>query len=127
MYRLLLIEPIATTAVPIRAFLEQHDFLVDVVGSTAEARECDMSHYAVLIVDLRRDDRESLVFVQWLHQVHSYLVGRVVVISADDADALATDLSELDVCDIVPKPINAQEILRAVLECLEKSPAFSVQ
>ena len=127
MHRLLLIEPTASTAAPIAAFLAEHDFLVDVVATTAEAREYDFTRYAVLIVDLKREERDGLVFVQWLHQVHSQLVGRVVVISADDADALAADLSELDVCDVVPKPINAQEILRAVLECLEKSPAYSVQ
>ncbi len=127
MHRLLLIEPSASTSAPIKAFLEQNNFAVDVLTTTAEARECDFTRYAVLIVDLQRTEREGLIFVQWLHQVHSELVGRVVVISADDADALAADLSELDVCDVVPKPINAQEILRAVLECLEKSPAFSVQ
>ncbi len=127
MHRLLLIEPTASTAAPIAAFLAEHDFLVDVVATTAEARDYDFARYAVLIVDLKREEREGLLFVQWLHQVHSQLVGRVVVISADDADALAADLSELDVCDVVPKPINAQEILRAVLECLEKSPAYSVQ
>ena len=127
MYRLLLIEPSPTTAAPIRAFLEQHDFMVDVVATTREARERAIKPYAVIIVDVRRDDREGLLFVQWLHQVHSELVGRVVVVSGDDGDALAADLAELDVCDIVPKPVNAQEILRAVLDCLEKSPAFAVQ
>jgi DNA-binding response OmpR family regulator len=123
----LLVEPVATTAAPIRAFLEENDFLVDVVSSTREARGSEMKPYAVIIVDVRRDDREGLLFVQWLHKEHSFLVGRVVVISADDADALAGDLTELGVCNVVPKPVNAQEILRAVLECLEKSPAFSVQ
>lgn len=126
-HRLLLIEPSATTAAPIRAFLEQHDFLVDVINTTSGAREHDLTPYAVIIVDVAHDDRDSLVFVQWLHQVHSHLVGRVVVVSADDADLLGGDLSELGVCDIVPKPVNAQEILRAVLDCLEKSPKFAVQ
>lgn len=127
MHRLLLIEPTASTSAPIAAFLEQHDFIVDVLTTTAEARECDFTRYAVLIVDLKRDEREGLLFVQWLHQVHSELLGRVVVISADDANALAADLFELEVCDVVPKPINAQEILRAVLDCLEESPAYAVQ
>lgn len=127
MHRLLLIEPSPTTAAPIRAFLEQHDFLVDVTSSTGEAREMDAKPYAVIIVDVRADDREGLLFVQWLHQVHSHLVGRVVVMSAGDGAVIARDLEQLGVCDIVPKPVNAQEILRAVLDCLEKSPAFSVQ
>ena len=126
MHRLLLIEPSPTVAAPIRAYLEHHDFTVDVVHGVSEARDFDMKHYAVIIVDLRRSDRESLLFVQWLHQEHSFLLGRVVVMSADEAGALAQDLSGLGVCDIVPKPINANEILRAVRECLEKSPEFAV-
>lgn len=124
LYRLLLVEPSETTAVPIRALLEQNAFVVDRIDSTSEARTRDLSGYAAIIVDVKRDDLE---FVQWLHQTQSHLTGRVVVISADDHQALAEELEHLDVCDIVPKPINAQEILRAVFECLEMNPEFSVQ
>jgi DNA-binding response OmpR family regulator len=126
MHRLLLIEPSPAVAAPIRAYLEHHEFTVDVVDELDDARGYDMKRYAVIIVDLRRTDRDSLLFVQWLHQVHSFLLGRVVVMSADESDALAHDLSNLGVCDILPKPINANEILRAVRECLEKSPEFAV-
>lgn len=120
MHRLLLIEPSETTAIPIRALLEQNGFTVDVVHGIAEARE--LSSYALLVVDVRRGDHDGLRFVQRLHREKSHLVGRIVVISADDGDALAEELSAVDVCDIVPKPVNAEEILRAVFECLEKNP-----
>ena len=126
-YRLLLIEPSATTAAPIRALLEHNEYQVEVVSTIAEARARDLTQFAVLIVDVRREDRDGLLFVQWLHQVHSHLAGRVVVISADDSKALEQDLVELGVCDVVPKPVNAEEILRAVMECLGKNPALAVQ
>jgi len=126
-YHLLLIEPVPTVAAPIRAFLEQSEFTVDVVSTTSEAKERDLAAYAVLIVDVRRDDAEGMAFVQWLHRAESQLVGRVVVISADDATAMERDLVALGVCDVVPKPVNAQEILRAVYECLEKNPTYALQ
>ena len=93
----------------------------------AEARTRDLANYSLLVVDVHRNDREGLEFVHWLHHEHSHLVGRVVVISADDADALAHELDAMGVCDIVPKPVNAQEILRAVFECLEKNPVMAIQ
>ncbi|HEX2123945.1 MAG TPA: hypothetical protein VHL59_20130 [Thermoanaerobaculia bacterium] len=123
-YRLLLIEPSPTVAAPIRALLEQNRFAVDHMATTAEARTRDLSVYAALIVDVKPDD---LLFVQWLHRVHSHLTGRVIAIAADDGDGLQKQLTDLGVCDLVPKPVNAQEILRAVFDCLEESPEWAVQ
>lgn len=125
MHRLLLIEPSESTAVPIRALLEQNGFTVDIAQSIADAR--DLTRYALLVVDVRRDDHDGLRFVQQLHRDESHLVGRIVVISADDSKALEQDLAALGVCDVVPKPVNAEEILRAVFECLEKNPVGTVQ
>lgn len=125
MVRLLLIEPSETVAAPIRALLEQNDFTVEVVPTIAEARAGDLTRFALLVVDVRRADRDGLGFVQWLHREESHMVGRVVVISADDG--VEDELIALGVCDLVPKPVNAQEILRAVFECLEKNPVLSVQ
>lgn len=122
-YRLLLIEPSQSTAAPIRALLEHNAFVVDHVATTAEARAGVLSHYAVLVVDVQGDD---LLFVQWLGQNHSHLIGRVVVISAGAHEPLVEELARLGVCDIVPKPVNAEEIVRAVFECLELSPEFAV-
>ena len=127
MLRLLLIEPSATVAIPIQALLEQNQFTVDVIETIAEARACDLTRYALLVIDVHRDNREALDFVQWLHRKESHLLGRVVVMSAGDADALTRELDALGVCDVVPKPINAEEIVRAVFECLEKNPIQSVQ
>lgn len=120
--RLLLIEPSDTTAAPIRALLEQNGFRVDPVSNIHEARARDLAPYGVIIVDIHRRDRDALLFVQWLHQQHSHLIGRVVVVSADSSEELAQELDSLGVCDIVPKPVDAEEILRAVLECLELTP-----
>ena len=121
--RLLLIEPAPAVAAPIRGLLEQNGVEVEVVSSAAEAREQDLSSFALMVVDVHLQEREGLLFVQWLQRSQAHLVGRVVVITADDHGELSRELSALDVCDIVPKPIDADEILRAVFECLEKNPA----
>ena len=76
-----------------------------------------------MVVDVHLQEREGLLFVQWLQRSQAHLVGKVVVITADDHGELSRELSALDVCDVVPKPIDADEILRAVFECLEKNPA----
>lgn len=125
MVRLLLIEPSDTVAAPIRALLEQNDYLVEVLPTVAEARGGDLTRFALLVVDVRRADQEGLEFVQWLHREESHLVGRVVVISADEG--VEDELIALGVCDLLPKPVNAQEILRAIFECLQKNPVLSVQ
>ena len=121
-YRLLLVESNETAAAPVRALLQQQGFEVDLSPSTSHARSLDLSAYALLIVDIHRSDPEGLAFVQWLYGVHSQLTGRVVVISADESEALARELTSMDVCDVVPKPVDAEEILQAVFDCLEIRP-----
>jgi DNA-binding response OmpR family regulator len=122
-HRLLLVEPSETAALAIRGLLEQNGFVVEVVASATEARERDLASYALLVIDVHRREQDGLRFVHSLHRTHPHFLGRVVIISADDHSELTRELAEIGVCDIVPKPIDAQEILRAVFECLEKTPA----
>jgi CheY-like chemotaxis protein len=48
---------------------------------------------------------------------------RLVVISADAADRIQTELAATGICDIVPKPVCAEDILAAVEQCLDNSSA----
>lgn len=124
---LLLMEPAAITAAPIRALLEQNGFRVD-VAEHADAVDIDkLSAYAAIIIDVAREGREAIALIRRLHAVQSHLVGRIVVMTADEPADIAAALEAADVCGIVPKPIHAEVILRTVYECLESSPAYSLQ
>jgi DNA-binding response OmpR family regulator len=127
MVRVLVVEAAESVAKPLRGLLEQHEFIVDMVANSAEASAVELAKYAALIVDLKVGDGEALGLLERLHREKSHLVGRVVVMtSAAEADIVAA-LEAIGVCDVVPKPLNAEEIVRAVLDCLEHSPGFSVQ
>jgi DNA-binding response OmpR family regulator len=127
MHRVLLVEANPAIATAVRAVLEHHAFAVDVVSDEAEIRRTELSAYAVVIIDVHREPRRGLDDLEWLFRNHSWLMPRVVVITADDSDAIRDALGESGICEVVVKPVSPPEILRAVLECLEKSPTFSVQ
>jgi DNA-binding response OmpR family regulator len=127
MYRVLLSEPNAAVATAIRVVLEQNSFAVDVVSHANDIRTRDLTRYAALIVDVHREGRRGLDVIEWLTFEHSDLIPRVVIITGDDAHAIRGALETIGVCEVVVKPINAADILRAVIECLEKSPEFAVQ
>ena len=127
MSRVLVVEPAESIAKPLCALLEQHDFTVDLVADSAQATALDLTVYAALVVDLKLDDATALTLLERLHREQSHLVGRVVVMTSAVAEEVVTALEAIGVCDVVPKPLNAEDIVRAVLDCLEHSPSFSVQ
>ncbi|HEX2834056.1 MAG TPA: response regulator [Thermoanaerobaculia bacterium] len=126
MYRVLLSEPNAAVATAVRVVLEQKSFAVDVVADLAEIRSRNLSPYAALVIDVHREPRHGLDLVEWIYRERAELLPRVIVITGDDADAIREALATTGVCDVVIKPVNATEILRAVIECLENSPEFAV-
>ena len=127
MSRVLVVEAAESIAKPLCALLEQHKFTVDRVERSTEASALDLTKYAALVIDLRLEDRDALALLERLHRDKSHLVGRVVVMTSSVAEEIVAALEAIGVCDVVPKPLNAEEIVRAVLDCLEHSPSFSVQ
>jgi DNA-binding response OmpR family regulator len=127
MSRVLVVETAETIAKPLCALLEQHDFTVDLVADSAQAAALDLTVYAALVVDLKLGDADVLALLERLHREQSHLVGRVVVMTSAVAEEVVAALEAIGVCGVVPKPLNAEEIVRAVLDCLEHSPSFSVQ
>jgi DNA-binding response OmpR family regulator len=125
--RILLIEESEAIAAPIKALLEQNDFRVDLVPDVSEAMGHIDQQYAIVIVDLKLRNDAGFTFMQWLHSTRGHLLPRVIVISGDDSDPLVQRLAEIGICDLVPKPVHAETILRAIWECLEKAPTYSVQ
>jgi DNA-binding response OmpR family regulator len=127
MSRVLVVEAAESVAKPLCALLEQHDFVVDLAPESTEAAALDLSVYAALVIDLDLGDAGALALLERLHREQSHLVGRVVVMTSSAAEEIVVALEAIGVCDVVPKPLNAEEIVRAVLDCLEHSPSFSVQ
>ncbi|MEA2463096.1 MAG: Response regulator receiver domain [Acidobacteriota bacterium] len=127
MSKVLVVEAAESTAKPLCALLEQHEFTVDLVAESAEASALDLTKYAALVIDLTLGDDGALALLERLHRDKSHLVGRVVVMTSALEEEIVMALEAIGVCDVVPKPLNAEEIVRAVLECLEHSPSFSVQ
>ncbi len=126
MYRVLLSEPNATVATAVRVVLEQNHFAVDVTHEANDIYSLDLTRYAALVIDVHREPRHGLDVVKWIHREHSDLMPRVIVITGDDPNAIREALHVSGICDLVIKPVNANEIVRAVQECLEKSPEFAV-
>jgi DNA-binding response OmpR family regulator len=124
--RILLIEESAAIAAPIRALLEQNDFRVDVAADVSEVMERVDQSYAIIIIDLKLSTASGFTFMQWLHTTRNHLLPRVIVISGDENEPLVQRLTDIGICDLVPKPVHAETILRAIWECLEKAPTYSL-
>lgn len=124
--RILLIEESEAIAAPIKALLEQNDFRVDLAADATEVMERVDQSYAIIIIDLKLSADSGFTFMQWLHTTRGHLLPRVIVISADESEPLVRRLTEIGICDLVPKPVHAEAILRAIWECLEKAPTYSI-
>jgi DNA-binding NarL/FixJ family response regulator len=122
-HRVLIVEPSENVATTLRAVLEEHELAVDVVPHAQDVDLDRVADYAVLIIDVHRENGAAFALLDRVHRSVAHLAGRIVVMSADDSDAIARELDLLGVCGIVPKPVDAEEIVRAVFECLGKEPA----
>jgi DNA-binding NtrC family response regulator len=127
MQKVLVVEPAESIAIPLRALLEQHGLEVDVVAVGDEVATRDLKNYAALVIDLKTGRDDAFAFLAELHFHHPHLSGRIVVMSATAAAEVIAALDALGVCGVVAKPLDAEEIVQAVLECLEHSPQHSVQ
>lgn len=124
---ILMIEPSDSVAAAVSALLAQHQLTVERLTTFAEVGKRDLDRYGVIVVDVRVEDREGVSFLESIYRKQSHLTDRIVVVSADGEPEVREVLEQVDVCGIVPKPVNADEIVRAVLECLEPNPVLSVQ
>jgi DNA-binding response OmpR family regulator len=125
--RILLVEENPDLAAPICAILERNGFRCDVAADTSEAMERVELPFVVLIVDLKLDAPHALTFIEWLYATRNHVMGRLIVVSSSEQAGLMEKLESIGICDVVPKPIDAELILRAVYDCLEKTPTFALQ
>lgn len=123
--RVLFVSDHPEVAIAVGAALRTQDFDVQRAANKREAAvRLESSDYDVFIIDLNLADAEGgLAFLHHLKTSAEHLLPRVVVISTDAAERISDELHAIGVCDIVPKPVRAEEILAAVEECLDKSSA----
>ena len=123
--RVLFVSDHPEVAIAVGAALRNRRFDVRRAANKADAvARLESSDYDVFIIDIDLADAEGgLAFLRHLKTAAEHLMPRVVVISRDAPDRISRELLAIGVCDIVPKPVRAEEILKAVEECLDKSPA----
>ena len=123
MHKILVVEPSETIATTLRAVLEEHELAVDVLSHAKEVEVERLAAYEVIVLDVHRQNAAALKLLDRINREGANLVTRIVVMSADDSDAIVREFDLLGICGIVPKPVDAEEIVRAVFECLGKEPA----
>lgn len=80
--------------------------------------------FDVLVVEVKAAaDDPGLRFLQHVHASIPHLAARVVVISNDPPPSVQREFDALGVCGVVLKPVYQTEILQAVEECLDRTPA----
>jgi DNA-binding response OmpR family regulator len=121
--RILFLSDHPEVAVAISAALGAHDFDVRrAANRTAAVAMLASSDYDVFVVDVNLAEGEGgLAFLRHLKESAEHLLPRVVVISAEAPERISRELEGIGICDIVPKPVRAEEIIEAVEECLDKS------
>ena len=122
MHKILVVEPSETIATTLRAVLEEHELAVDVLSHAKEVEVERLAAYEVIVLDVHRQNAAALKLLDRINREGANLVTRIVVMSADDSDAIVREFDLLGICGIVPKPVDAEEIVRAVFECLGKEP-----
>lgn len=123
--RILFVSDHPEVAVAVGAALQTQDFDVHRAANKPEAAaRLESGDYDVFIIDVNLADAEGgLAFLGHLKTSAEHLLPRVVVISTDAHERISRELLAIGICDIVPKPVRAEDILAAVEECLDKTSA----
>lgn len=122
--RILFLEPVESVRKAVAAHLVSHGFEVESVDREDEAlRRLTGGGFGVVLIDVALEGRRGFPVVEHITQRIPELLTRIVVITADDSEKVRHELALLGVCEVVPKPIRADEILQAVRDCLQSAEA----
>ena len=109
----------------IAAMLESNDFRVmrpDESRHAASLLAGEQVDLLVVEVKAAHDD-DGLRLLRHVHGTAPHLGNRIVAISADPPEHVQRELDAIGICEIVLKPVHEAEILAAVNDCLDRSPA----
>jgi DNA-binding response OmpR family regulator len=81
--------------------------------------------FDLLVVEVKASpDDEGLGFLRHVNATAPQLGSRVIAISGDPTHHVRRELDAIGICEIVLKPVHEDEILAAVNECLDRTPAI---
>jgi len=109
----------------IAAMLESNDFHVTRGDESQHgAALLGSGHFDLLVVEVKASaDDEGLRFLRHVKAAAPQLGGRIVAISGDPTQHVQRELDAIGICEIVLKPVHEDDILAAVNECLDRTPA----
>ena|SRR5689334_20039504 len=109
----------------IAAMLESNDFYVTRSDAAPEAaRLLAAEQFDLLAVEVKASPRhDGLRFLRHVHGTAPHFTPRIVVISGDPSENVRRELDNIGICDVVLKPVHEDEILAAVIECLDRTSA----
>jgi DNA-binding NtrC family response regulator len=109
----------------IAAMLESNDFLVTRGDDSVHAAALlAAEHFDLLAVEVKASpDDDGLRFLRHVHGRAPHLGRRTVAISGDRPQHVQLQLVAIGICEIVLKPVHEAEILAAVIDCLDRTPA----
>jgi len=109
----------------IGAMLEANDFHVTRSDEPSDAASrLAAEHFDLLVVEVKAShDDEGLSFLRHVSGAAPHLGPRIVAISGDPTHHVRRELDAIGICEIVLKPVHEDEILAAVNECLDRTPA----
>lgn len=122
--RILLVEDDLSISALITAALAAHNVQVDQCDSELAAIKLIATReYNAIVVDVRIVGRVGLTLLAHLHEAIPHMVSRIIVITADDRAEVEAELRAIGICGVIPKPVDLEEIVRAVQDCLDSAAA----
>jgi|GEM_PF-2017864 len=120
--RILLVEDDSDVFTVIAAVLEAHHIQVDRAETDLSAIGQVISEtYAAIIVDVKLIRGIGLKVLKHLHDQLPHLLPRLIVVTGDDSEKVRAELQAIGICDVIPKPVEPQIILKVVQHCLDIS------
>jgi DNA-binding NarL/FixJ family response regulator len=123
--RILFVESTADVASAVTSVLETNQF--QVMRADDDRRAADRlatDHFDLLVVEVKATpDDPGLRFLRHVNTTAPHLTPRIVVISSDPPPSVQRELDAVGVCGVILKPVHQTEILQAVEECLDRTPA----
>lgn len=123
--RILFVESTPDVASAVTSVLETNHFQVTRTDDHRRAAErLTAEQFDVLVVEVKATaDDAGLRFLHHVNAATPHLAARIVVISNDARPSVQRELDALGVCGVLLKPVHQTEILEAVEECLDRTPA----
>lgn len=120
MHRVLICEDDPDIATLLGLLLREGGYAADIAHNAQEARALLEQHqYVAMTLDLMLPDQDGLSFLHELRQEPQFAQLPVVVVSAQaDIQNKHLEVESLKVLDWVPKPINHEQLIRALAQSM---------